>query len=547
MKPPSIAAGPIKLQTRMLLTFGLLALLQTGIMGGFSLHMIANALEDQVGERALEVAKTVADIPQIQQAVQKHDSALLQPLSLAIAHNAGARFVVIGDKLGIRLTHPIPQRIGKPMVGGDNPPALEQGLSYVSKAKGSLGWSMRGKAPVYDPTGEHIIGVVSVGYMLDSVDSIIAGYQTSVLGVIVGSLLLSLLAVSWFTRHFKKAIFGLEPEQIAQLYEQRNAILEAVREGIIAVDVDGRIIAFNRAATDTLEVTQRMPLTGQNIQQVLPQSGLMGVVESGAVELDREVWIGERCLIVNRIPLRIGERIIGAVSSFRRKDELDQVSRRLTRIQEYAETLRSQSHEYSNKLQTISGLIQIGAQDEALALIGQEVIGHQTLIQLLVEAVPDPVLAGCLLGKYNRARELGLTLWIDPESHMADLPQRLPRERLVSIVGNLLDNAMEATLRRDGGSGQIRLTMTDLGHDLIFEIEDQGPGIPSEQQARIFEKGFTSKEVPGHGLGLHLVQTQLRYLGGSIDIESADTGGSRFVVYIPKTPHAAVDSSSAAE
>lgn len=547
MKPPSIAAGPIKLQTRMLLTFGLLALLQTGIMGGFSLHMIANALEDQVGERALEVAKTVADIPQIQQAVQKHDSALLQPLSLAIAHNAGARFVVIGDKLGIRLTHPIPQRIGKPMVGGDNPPALEQGLSYVSKARGSLGWSMRGKAPVYDPTGEHIIGVVSVGYMLDSVDSIIAGYQTSVLGVIVGSLLLSLLAVSWFTRHFKKAIFGLEPEQIAQLYEQRNAILEAVREGIIAVDVDGRIIAFNRAATDTLEVTQRMPLTGQNIQQVLPQSGLMGVVESGAVELDREVWIGERCLIANRIPLRIGERIIGAVSSFRRKDELDQVSRRLTRIQEYAETLRSQSHEYSNKLQTISGLIQIGAQDEALALIGQEVIGHQTLIQLLVEAVPDPVLAGCLLGKYNRARELGLTLCIDPESHMADLPQRLPRERLVSIVGNLLDNAMEATLRREGGSGQIRLTMTDLGHDLIFEIEDQGPGIPSEQQARIFEKGFTSKEVPGHGLGLHLVQTQLRYLGGSIDIESADAGGSRFIVYIPKTPHAAVDSSSAAE
>jgi two-component system CitB family sensor kinase len=547
MKPPSIAAGPIKLQTRMLLTFGLLALLQTGIMGGFSLHMIANALEDQVGERALEVAKTVADIPQIQRAVQKHDSALLQPLSLVIAHNAGARFVVIGDKLGIRLTHPIPQRIGKPMVGGDNPPALEQGLSYVSKAKGSLGWSMRGKAPVYDPTGEHIIGVVSVGYMLDSVDSIIAGYQTNVLGVIIGSLLLSLLTVSWFTRHFKKAIFGLEPEQIAQLYEQRNAILEAVREGIIAVDVDGRIIAFNRAATDTLEVTQRMPLTGQNIQQVLPQSGLMGVVESGTVELDREVWIGERCLIANRIPLRIGERIIGAVSSFRRKDELDQVSRRLTRIQEYAETLRSQSHEYSNKLQTISGLIQIGAQDEALALIGQEVIGHQTLIQLLVEAVPDPVLAGCLLGKYNRARELGLTLWIDPESHMADLPQRLPRERLVSIVGNLLDNAMEATLRRDGGSGQIRLTMTDLGHDLIFEIEDQGPGIPPEQQARIFEKGFTSKEVPGHGLGLHLVQTQLRYLGGSIDIESADTGGSRFIVYIPKTPHAAVDSSSAAE
>lgn len=547
MKPFPIVSGPLKLQTRMLLTFGLLALVQTGIMGGFSLHLIATALQDQVGERALEVAKTVADIPQIQQAVNRHDSALLQPLSLVIAHNAGARFVVIGDKQGIRLTHPIPERIGKPMVGGDNPPALEHGLSYISKAKGSLGWSMRGKAPVFDPTGERIIGVVSVGYMLDSVDRIIAGYQTNVLGVIAGALLLSLLAVSWFTRHFKKAIFGLEPEQIAQLYEQRNAILEAVREGIVAVDVDGRIIAFNRAATETLTIQPQAPLTGRLIQQVLPQTGLMGVVESGEVELDREVWIDERCLIVNRIPLHIGERIVGAVASFRRKDELDQVSRRLTRIQEYAETLRSQSHEYSNKLQTISGLIQIGAQEEALALIGQEVVGHQTLIHLLVEAVPDPVLAGCLLGKYNRARELGLTLWIDPESHMVDLPARLPRERLVSIVGNLLDNALEATLRHHGENGQIRLTMTDLGHDLIFEIEDQGPGIPSERQAQIFEKGFTSKDVPGHGLGLHLVQTQLRHLGGSIDIECADTGGSRFIVYIPKATQTASGSSTAIE
>lgn len=537
MTPRLAVAGPFKLQTRMLLILGLLALLQTGLMGGFTLHYVSTTLEEQIGQRALQVAKTVADIPQIQQAVEARDSALLQPLSLTIAHDTGARFVVIGDRQGIRLTHPVPERIGKPMVGGDNPPALEQGLSYVSKAKGSLGWSMRGKTPIFDTTGERIIGVVSVGYMLDRVDDVIGGYQQNVLAVIGGALLLSLLAGLWFTRHFKKAIFGLEPEEIARLYEERNATLEAVREGIIAVDVAGRIIAFNRAAIETLDLKPQTPLTGRCIQEVLPQSQIMEVVKTGEVQLDREVWIKDHCLIVNRIPLRIGARIIGAVSSFRRKDELDQISRRLTRIQEYAETLRSQSHDYSNKLHTIAGLIQIGAQDKALALIGQETAGHQTLIQLLVEAVPDPVLAGCLLGKYNRAREMGLALLIDPESHMADLPPRLPREQLVSIVGNLLDNAMEATLRHHGPDGQIRLSMTDLGHDLIFEIEDQGPGIPPEQQSRIFEKGFTSKDLPGHGLGLHLVRTLLDHLDGSIDIEPADAGGSRFIVYIPKAPH----------
>lgn len=537
MTPRLHIVRPFKLQTRMLLILGLLALLQTGLMGGFTLHLVGTTLEEQIGQRALQVARTVADIPQVQEAVEARDSALLQPLSLTIAHNTEARFVVIGDSNGIRLTHPIPERIGKPMVGGDNPAALELGLSYVSKAKGSLGWSMRGKTAIFDTTGERIIGVVSVGYMLDRVEDIIAGYQNKVLMVIAGALLLSLLAGGWFTRHFKKAIFGLEPEEIARLFEERNATLEAVREGIIAVDVQGHIITFNRAAIDTLGLKPQTPLAGQSLQGVLPESHIMEVVESGEMQLDREVWINNRCLIVNRIPLQIDDRTIGAVSSFRLKDELDQVSRRLTRIQEYAETLRSQSHEYSNKLHTIAGLIQIGAPEKALALIGQETAGHQTLIQLLVDAVPDPVLAGCLLGKYNRAREMGLTLVIDPDSHMADLPPRLPREQLVSIVGNLLDNAMEATLSHTGPGGQLQLTMTDLGHDLIFEIEDQGPGVPEEQQERIFEKGVSSKELPGHGLGLHLVRTLLDHLGGSISIEAGDIGGSRFTVYLPKALH----------
>ncbi|GAB4354506.1 MAG: sensor histidine kinase [Gammaproteobacteria bacterium] len=527
--------GPFKLQTRMLLILGLLALLQTGLMGGFTLHLVSTTLEEQIGQRALQVAKTVADIPQIQEAVEARNSDLLQPLSLTIAHNIGARFVVIGDNKGIRLTHPIPERIGKPMVGGDNPAALELGLSYVSKAKGSLGWSMRGKAAIFDTTGERIIGVVSVGYMLDRVEAIIAGYQNKVLLVIAGALLLSLLAGGWFTRHFKKAIFGLEPEEIARLFEERNATLEAVREGIIAVDVEGRILTFNRAAIETLALRPQTPLTGQYIRSVLPESQIMEVLRTGRMQLDQEVWLNNQCLIVNRIPLQLHGRIIGAVSSFRRKDELDRISQRLSRIEEYAETLRSQSHEYSNKLHTIAGLIQIGANDKALELIGQETEGHQTLIQLLVDAVPDPVLAGCLLGKYNRAREMGLGLLIDPESQMADLPERLPREQLVSIVGNLLDNAMEATLKARGPGGKIRLTMTDLGKDLIFEIEDQGPGITPDEQSRIFEKGVSSKPLPGHGIGLHLVRTLLDQMGGSIEIEPLDPDGSRVTVYIPKT------------
>ncbi len=206
---------------------------------------------------------------------------------------------------------------------------------------------------------------------------------------------------------FQKAIFGLEPEQIGRLFQERNATLESVREGIIAVNSEGRITTFNKAAVDTLGLDANSRLTDRPIEEVLPDSRLMEVLRSGKPQFDKDVWLQDRNLIVNRLPLVQDNKITGVVSSFRRKDELDAVSKRLSQIQQYADTLRSQSHEYSNKLHTIAGLIQIGATDEALALIGRETQSHQALIQLMVEAVPDPILAGCLLGKYNRAKELG--------------------------------------------------------------------------------------------------------------------------------------------
>ncbi len=281
-----------------------------------------------------------------------------------------------------------------------------------------------------------------------------------------------------------------------------------------------------------LGLSTDQPLSGRPIRDVLPNSKMMEILESGKPQYDRDVVLRGKRLIVNRLPLLQDDVVTGVVSSFRLKDELELVSRKLTQIQQYADSLRAQSHEYSNKLHTIAGLIQLGANNEALALIGQETRGHQELIQLLVEAVPDPVLSGALLGKYNRARELGLELVIDPESRMTDLPETLPREQLVSIVGNLLDNAMEATVSHQGQ--KVVLSMSDYGDDLIFEIEDEGGGISPKLAGRIFERGVTTKPGEGRGIGLHLVKRLVSRLGGTITQEPGDANGSRFTVYLPK-------------
>jgi len=536
-------AKKTKLKTRMILTLVLVSALQTALIGGVAGYYLSESLYNEIGQRALMVAKTVAASPSVISGIQQRDSEALLSLASGMAATNEALFIVIGDHEAIRLAHPSPDRIGRSMAdddGDDGAEALTSGRGYVSRAVGNLGDTVRGKAPVLVPETGEIIGIVSVGYSVAQVGNTIQRYKFILYGLVGLMLLVSILIAVVIAGRFKREIFGLEPEEIARLFEERNATLQSVREGIIAVNREGIITTVNRAALETLGFDTGTSLVGQPIHEVLPDSDLLSVLKTGIPEFDREVWLRNRQMVVNRLPVRQGDEAIGVVASFRLRDELDHVSQQLTRIQQYADTLRSQTHEYSNKLHTIAGLIQIGAHDDALSLIGRETSDHQSLIHLLLDAVPDPVIAGCLLGKYNRAREMGLHLDIDPGSQMTDIPDALPRDQLVSVLGNLIDNALEATRQHAGEGGCVMLSMTDLGHELIFEVDDQGIGIGigDDERERIFEKGVTSKHDSGkqHGYGLYLVRQFLDRWGGSITVESLPDAGSRFTLYLPKVP-----------
>lgn len=525
------------LQSRMLVILGVFATLMTLGVGAIAIKAMALNLEDQIGQQALSVARVVAALPQVRLGLEQKDSRVLQPLADQLRAESGARFIVIGDTQEIRYAHPIPDRIGQKMVGGDNRRALA-GEEYVSKAVGSLGPSIRGKVPVYalhELDGQpQIVGIVSVGFLLDQVQAKIDNYQKDLWWLALLALLVSLILAVLISDYFKRAIFGFEPQQIARLFQERNATIQSVREGIIAINQSGIVTTCNHAALDIFRQTNSDSIIGRNMQEIHPNSELLTVLQTGQPALDKEDLIGGHRVIVNRIPLLQDGKVIGAVSSFRRKDELDQLADQLNKMQAYADTLRSQAHEYSNKLHTIAGLIQIGASDQAIELIGQETQDHQTLLHLLIDAVPDPILSGCILGKYNRARELGLLLEVDPESEMSDLPDHLPRELLVTILANLIDNAMDANITHQGKI--IRLSMTDIGNDLIFEVEDEGGGIDPKLADHLLEKGVSSKGGNQHGYGLHLVAQALQRLQGQI-VFTPLAQGTRASVYIPKAPN----------
>jgi two-component system, CitB family, sensor kinase len=527
----------LNLQTRLMLAFATVVLIQAGVTGSITMSYIQVELEQRIGDQALQLSNIVSNLPQIRQGLAERNVDMVQPIAEQIRKNTDARFIVVGDRDGIRFSHPIPERIGKKRVGGDNARALENGESYVSRAVGSLGPSIRGKSPVYDNDGQ-IIGVTSVGYMLDSVDKTISSYQQSALMVVLISLLVSILTGVGVARYFKRILFGLEPEEIARLFEERNTTLESIREGVLSINAEGRITTFNKTALHTLGVVDDQ-IRGRSVRDVFPQSDLWKVLQTGQVELDREIDINGQHLIVNRLPIVVNEQVTGVVSSFRPKGEIEMLSRQLSQIEQYAETLRAQSHDYANKLHTISGLIQIDAKEQALELIGQESRGIQELVHLLVKSIPDPVIAGCILGKYNRAHELGLELCIDPSSHLGKIPEHISTEKLMSLIGNIIDNAFEATrlnlINHPQGANQVLISFSDYGNDLIFEIEDKGVGIAEDDQQRIFEKGFSSKTEAGHGYGLFLVKSILQDLHGQINLEHAENGGTRMIVYLPKT------------
>ncbi|MFQ3230368.1 ATP-binding protein [Reinekea sp.] len=527
----------LQLGTRLMWSMSFISLLQAALIGGFAWVNLSVSLDREIGQRALSVAKTIASAPSIIHGIEGNNLVLLNQLAKDLAETNDALFIVLGDKNSIRLAHPNPAKLGLSMADDDGDTgevALLQGRAYIDKAQGSLGYSTRGKAPIYDQIGENIIGIVSVGYSLSQVQSTIRTYSTWLTLVLVAAILGSVVAAIVIARRLKREIFGLEPEEIARKFQEQEATLQSVVEGIIAINRDGIITTFNRRAIETLGLDRGTQLEGLHIEQVLPDTKLVELMTQGVPQFDLEVWLQDKQLVVNRLPVTFEGQIIGAVSSFRSRDEVDAISQQLTKIEQYADTLRSQAHEYSNKLHTIAGLIQLDAKQDALALIGREAQDHQALITLLVRATPNPVIAGCLLGKFNRAKEMGLSLRIDNESELADLPKNITQDQLASILGNIIDNALEATLGFRGPGGEVRVSFTDIGQDVIIEVQDEGPGVPADIKDLIFTKGYSSKSGREHGIGLYLIANIIQQCQGHIDIENLDSNGSRFILYLPK-------------
>jgi two-component system CitB family sensor kinase len=520
-----------RLSTQLLLMQVGIILLTVGVATVVVYRRSQTSIAKRAGAESLAIAQTVAADQRVVAALTRPDGAnVIDPIAERIRRATGAAFVVVANRQGIRMSHPNPKLIGKSLLHdpGENPAATFAGQTFVGEQHGSLGWSMRAKVPIRNARGR-VVGLVSVGVLESRIASEFRDSLPVILVPLLVALTLATVGAFLLARRVKRQTFGLEPDEIGILLEQREAMLHSVREGAITLDAAGRITMVNDEAQRLLGLDG--DVVGKPVGEVVPTGRVHDVLTGHVAGQDEVVVLGDRVLVANRMPVELRGRSIGAVVTLRDRTELDALSRELHDVRKLADALRAQEHDFQHRLHVISGLIELGRYDDAVQEINRSSLLHQELAASLVDRVGDPILAALLLGKAAVASEHGVQL----DVHAAELPSELDDVRsLVAMLGNLIDNALESA-SAGGAGGHVDISLHVEGGELVIAIHDSGRGVDPALTEEIFRDGFTTKVARAgqqkRGLGLALVSQEVRRRGGTIQVENVD--GALFTVRVP--------------
>jgi len=521
-------------QTRSFLLLLGVALAVSLLIGVYSFHLLQGLLYEQIGARALVQARQIAVLPEVVDAVNREDSAQLKRIILPLMQESDASYIVIGDARGRHLMHTDPSiSVGSPMQGEDNELPLRQGRSETTLKRGTLGLSWRAKAPVRNRAGQ-VVGVVSVGYFA----SRIAYWNQTRFMPVLTVLLWMLMALLWcawrFSRSIKRQMRNLEPHEIAGLVRQQEAVFESIFEGVIAIDRDGYVTGINRAARDMLNLPPEAALPGQALVALIPDCAFVSPTADQADCKDEICLFGTLQVIASRVGIHAADGLQGWVISFRRQDDINTLSMQLSQIRRYADHLRVVRHEHLNWMSTVSGLLHVKAYDEVMRLVRSQSEVQQQVLDEISMSFGNYHLCGLLIGKYYRAQEMGLSLQFESGCSVDALPEVLSDVEWMSIVGNLLDNAFEASRDNPADDRDIVLYLSDVGEELIIEVADHGCGVDPALAGQLFERGSSSRGGGEHGIGLYLVNSYVQKAGGTITVENNIPRGTIFSVFVPK-------------
>lgn len=509
-----------------------LVILTATVLIGFVLfaHEERIQLDRQYEQRAAAIAQTVAGVPSIGRCLAGPPSVCGEPIQRVtsrIQSETGAAYVVVIDMDRVRHSHPDPALIGQKV---EEPIVTIDGRTHVGIDNGSTGRSANGKAPLYATNGR-MLGEVSVGIRESSVSVALWQELPTYAGWFAVALAIGALASWLLARRLKRRTFGLELDEIAHLLQEREATLHGIREGMIAFDRAGRITMVNDEARRLLRLGTAP--TGGRLDDLVGPGRLRDVLSGDLAGKDEVVLTDDFALTVNRMPIMLAGRPQGAVVTLRDRTEMAGLLRELDGVRTLTDSLRAQQHEFSNRLHTIAGLLELGHRDEALGYLTELQGSAAELADALQSRVASPLIVGLLLGKAADASERGIDLELSEDTWLGESPEKV--QALTTILGNLIDNAFDAVTSAD--PRRVGIALIEDDDAITVQVTDTGPGVPPDAAESIFLDGYTTKQssdVERRGLGLALVHRLVQRLNGSITVSSG--AGAVFTVRLPKAP-----------
>ncbi len=520
--------GPRSVASHVLLVLGVVVVLVVAVSLATASVQAVRQVEDAAAAQVTDIAQTIANTDDVREGLASPDpAAALHDFIERERRVTETDFIVVMSPDGIRYTHPTPELVGRHFAG--TIAAAQAGGIVIEQYTGSLGPSTRAVVPVL-VDGE-VRGLVSVGIHQSRVGQQLAQTLPQALIPGLAAAAVSAVGAGVVAQRVRRQTLGLNATDLRRLHDHHEAVLHAVREGLVITDGDGRVQVANDEARRLLDLPP--DAVGRPASDLGLPPDLAALLSGREQLVDVPHASGGRVLLVSSDVVRRQGNAVATLTTLRDRTELNALAGRLDTTQSLADALHAQAHEAANRLHTVVTLIELGRPDDAIAFATETTRLTQRHGDAISAAIEDPAVAALLLGKSSQATERGASLDLDPDAHLpAGL---LPTAAAVTILGNLIDNALDAVTSLPSDAEKAILVDAQVGAGSVtLTVADTGPGLPSEWRERAFERGVTSKGATGpagRGIGLALVRQTVDLLAGHVAVSQPP--GATFTITIP--------------
>lgn len=522
-----------RISTQLYLSSLLLVLVVILLSGSVSLYQALRIRQADMDSSIRDVAAMTANLESTKQLLRtgQANASLQEGLDLLVGSMEQVDILVICDADSIRYYHTDKSRIGERFQGGDQAAILGGSDPYISEAEGTMGMQRRAFHAVTEEDGS-LLGFVMASVLLSSLGQIR-------LRLISIYLLLSLFlipagcALAWsFMRRIQAILLGHPPEEFRRLYVERTEVINALEEGICAVNSDGIVILANQAAQELLSFPDSTSIEGKPLTAIDAKSKLLKTLETGGAEYNVHEVIGNQDILSTRIPVYEQEHLIGAVSIFRNQTELSRLAEELTGARYLIDTLRAVNHEFKNKLHIILGFLETNDTAAAKEYIVNASLTSSEAVSHVSRLIPHSSLAALIIGKTIRARELGIRLSLKSDSYFRPKERELPVDCYITLAGNLVENAMDELNSSGYAVKEIELGIYSDEEHTIITCDDTGGGIPDEILFSIYDRRTTTRGE-GRGTGYALIREIVDCYEGTVHIDTEKGLGTSVEIVLP--------------